>query len=43
MSKYKEENLQTLHVQLKDVQNGMYEPILAAVLLAIDTWGVQTN
>ncbi|EMY5507567.1 nitrate reductase molybdenum cofactor assembly chaperone [Bacillus sp. FSL L8-0642] len=41
MSKYKE-NIQALHVQLKEADS-MYEPILAAVLLAIDTWGVQTN
>lgn len=41
MSKYKE-NIQALHVQLKEADS-MYEPILAAILLAIDTWGVQTN
>ncbi len=41
MSKYKE-NIQALHVQLKEADS-MYEPILSAVLLAIDTWGVQTN
>ncbi|AFQ12672.1 TPA: nitrate reductase molybdenum cofactor assembly chaperone [Bacillus pacificus] len=41
MSKYKE-NIQTLHVQLKEADS-MYEPILAAVLLAIEAWGVQTN
>ncbi len=37
MSKYKE-NIQALHVQLKEA-GSMYKPILAAVLLAIDTWG----
>ncbi|ARJ21843.1 nitrate reductase molybdenum cofactor assembly chaperone [Bacillus sp. ISL-8] len=41
MSKYTE-NIQALHGQLKEA-NCMYEPILAAVLLAIDAWGVQTN
>ena len=41
MSKYKE-NIQALHVQLKEADS-MYEPILTAVLLAIDIWGVQTN
>lgn len=41
MSKYKE-NIQALHVQLKEA-GSMYEPILAAILLAIDIWGVQTN
>ncbi|MED1555905.1 nitrate reductase molybdenum cofactor assembly chaperone [Bacillus paramycoides] len=41
MSKYKE-NIQALHGQLKEV-DCMYEPILAAVLLAIDAWGVQMN
>ncbi|PGT64536.1 nitrate reductase molybdenum cofactor assembly chaperone [Bacillus thuringiensis] len=41
MSKYKE-NIQALHVQLKEA-GSMYEPILAAVLLAIEAWDVQTN
>ncbi len=41
MSKYTE-NIQALHVQLKEA-GSMYEPILASVLLAIETWGVQTN
>lgn len=41
MSKYTE-NIQALHGQLKEA-NCMHEPILAAVLLAIDAWGVQTN
>ena len=41
MNKYKE-NIQALHVQLKEA-GSMYEPILAAVLLAIEAWDVQTN
>ncbi|WP_459503272.1 nitrate reductase molybdenum cofactor assembly chaperone [Bacillus sp. C1] len=41
MSKYKK-NIQTLHGQLKEAKC-MYEPILAAILLAIDAWGVQAN
>ncbi|EJR79978.1 nitrate reductase molybdenum cofactor assembly chaperone [Bacillus cereus VD156] len=41
MSKYTE-NIQALHAQLKEADS-MYEPILAAVLLAIEVWGVQAN
>lgn len=41
MSKYMK-NIQALHGQLKEA-NCMYEPILAAILLAIDAWGVQAN
>ncbi len=41
MNKYKE-NIQALYVQLKEA-GSMYEPILAAVLLAIEAWDVQTN
>ncbi len=41
MSKYKGEHT-SITRSVKEA-GSMYKPILAAVLLAIDTWGVQTN